>query len=122
MQKKKVMLYCRVAADNYENSKLTKQGQHLRNFAEKQNYEIVETVKEHCSGTNLDRPGINRIHEIVECGGVEAIIAENISRYGRCSLRKIADFVESLKEKKVPVLTIDNGNLKNILPILKLFS
>ena len=119
---KKVALYCRVAADDCDNSKLNNQEQTLREFAKSKNYEIVEIVKEHCSGANLDRAGMRRLYEIIKDGKVDARIAKNISGYSRCSLRKLAGFFELLKEKKVSVLTLDNGNLKNILPILKLFA
>ena len=122
MKNKKAVLYCRVACYNRDNNALDDQEQVLKKYAETQNYEIVETVREACGGTNLNRPGINKIYEIVDSGKVDAVIAKNISRYGRCSLTKIANFVELLEEKKVKVFTIQDGNLQNIIPILKSIS
>ena len=121
MEKKKVALYCRVACNNQNNDLLDDQEQTLKKYAEAQNYEIVETIKE-SGGLDLSRPGINKIYEIADNGKVDAVIAKNISRYGRCSPAKIADFVESLKEKNVEVLTMMDGDLKNIIPLLKSFS
>lgn len=122
MEKKKVVSYCRVACNNQNNDVLDDQEQTLKKYAEAQNYEIVETIKESGGGLDLNRPGINKIYEIADNGKVDAVIAKNISRYGRCSPAKIADFVESLKEKNVEVLTMMDGDLKNIIPLLKSFS
>ena len=98
MEKKKVVSYCRVACNNQNNDVLDDQEQTLKKYAEAQNYEIADN------------------------GKVDTVIAKNISRYGRCSPAKIADFVESLKEKNVEVLTMMDGDLKNIIPLLKSFS
>ena len=122
MEKKKVVLYCRVACNNQNNDVLDDQEQTLKKYAEAQNYEIVETIKESGGGLDLNRPGINKIYEIADNGKVDAVIAKNISKYGRCSPAKIANFVESLKEKNVEVLTMMDGDLKNIIPLLKSFS
>lgn len=121
MKKKKVALYCRVACNNQNNDVLDDQEQTLKKYAEAQNFEVVETIKESCGGLDLNRPGINKIYEIADNGKVDAVIAENISRYGRCSLTKLADFVESLKEKSVEILTMMDGDLQNIISLLKSF-
>lgn len=118
MEKKKVVLYCRAAVYDQENKALDMQEEALRKYAQTQNYKIIKTVKEFCGGTDLNRPWINRIYEIVDSYKVDAVIAKNVSRYGRCSPEKISDFIESLQEKGVEVLTLMNWNLKYVLPVL----
>lgn len=116
---KKAVLYCRVAVDNRLNSQLNNQEQSLKKFAKARNYEVVEIVKEISGGSEIDRPGINKIHELVNNNKVDAIIAENISRYGRRSFKEISDFIKSLNKKKIEVLTVSEGSLRNIIPILE---
>ena len=84
MEKKKVVLYCRSAVEDQENKSLNTQEQALIKYAKAQNYEIVETIKESCGGLDLNRPGINKLYEIADNGKADAVIAKNISRYGRC--------------------------------------
>ena len=66
MEKKKVALYCRVACNNQNNDVLDDHEQTLKKYAEAQNYEIVETIKEFGGGLDLNRPGINKIYEIAD--------------------------------------------------------
>ena len=119
---KKAVLYCRTAVGDHLNSQLNKQEQNLKKFAREQNYEIIEIVKETSGGMDLHRSGINKIYEIANDSEVNAVIAETISRYGRCSYRKISDFIKSLNKKKIEVLTVSEGNLRNIIPLLKSIS
>ncbi len=116
MKRKKVILYCRVACSDQADKELYAQEQSLREYVEKQDYEVAQVVTEICSGSNLNRSGINKIYEIIDRQKIDAVISKNISRYGRCSL---VDFIETLAEKGVKTVTITDGNLRNIIPVLK---
>ena len=80
----------------------------MKKYADSHNYEIVEMIREVCSEASLNRPSSN----------IYAVMAKNISRFGRCSHSELSNFINSLEEKGVQVLTMDEGNLSNI-PFLK---
>lgn len=119
MKKKKAVLYCRSACSDKNINTLDIQEQILRKYSELQGYEIVKIIKESCSGKNLNRPGINEIYEIIDQNKVDAVIARDISRYGRCSIVKIVDFIENLGEKGVKTFTTIDGNLQSFSPFFR---
>ncbi len=118
MKNKNVVLYCRVASITQNSDILDIQEAALRKYAESNNYEVIEVIRETGSGTSLNRPGINKIYEIIDKYNVDAIIAKNMSRLGRCSHSELSNFIDSLEEKGVQVITMNEGNLTNI-PFLK---
>ena len=59
-KKKKAVLYCRLACMG-NNDVLSVQEQMLKKYVKPQDYEIVEVIKELCSGTDLNRSGIAKI-------------------------------------------------------------
>ena len=92
-KKKKAILYCRSACIGNDDA-LSVQEKMLRKYAKSQGYEIVEVIKESCSGTDdLNRPGIKKIYETINRCKVDILIARDISRYGRCSMAKILLFM-----------------------------
>ena len=109
-EKKKAILYCRSACISKDGAVLDAQEQMLRKYARSQNYEIVEIIKESCSGKNLNRSGINTIYQLVDTGEVDAVIAKDISRYGR-RLEDIFKLIKTLNEKGVKVLTVMDDDL-----------
>ena len=93
----------------------------LRKYAKSQGYEIVEVIKESCSSTDLNRPGIKNIHETINRCKVDILIAIDISRYGRCSMAKILDFIKNLQKKGVNTLTIADKDLQSFIRVFKAF-
>lgn len=86
----------------------------LKKYADSHNYEIIEIIRETCSGASLNRPGINKTYEIINKYKIDAVIAKNISRFGRCSYSEISNFINLLKRKGVQVITMNEGLLTNI--------
>lgn len=93
----------------------------LKKYAKSQGYEIVEVIKESCSGTDLNRPGIKKIYETINRCKVDILIARDISRYGRCSMAKILDFIKDFQKKGVNTLTIADKNLQSFNQVFKAF-
>lgn len=119
-KKKKAILYCRSACiDN--NYALNVQEQMLREYAKSQDYGIVEVIKESCSGTDLNRPGIKKIYETINRCKVDILIARDISRYGRCSMAKFLNIIKDLQKKGVNTLTIADKNLQSFNQVFKAF-
>ena len=114
---KKVVLYCRVASNDQTNNNLNIQEQSLRNYAEAQDYEVVEVIKETGSGANLDRPGINKIFEMASHHKIDMVMAKNINRYGRGSASELNSFIKKLTAKGIEVIALAEGDLQKIVPI-----
>ena len=115
---KKVVVYCRTASITKNIDMLDIQEETLKEYAKTHNYEITMVIKETCSGADLNRPGINKIYETIDRYSVDAVIATNMSRFGRCSRLELLNFIESLEEKGVQVITMNEGILTSI-PFLK---
>lgn len=118
MKKEKVVLYCRVASITQNSDILDIQEEALKKYADSNNYEIVEVIKETGSGASLNRPGVNKIYEIIDKYKIGAIIAKSISRFGRCSHSELSNFINSLEGKEIQVITMNEGILTSI-PFLK---
>ena len=93
----------------------------LKKYAKSKGYEIVEVIKDLCSGTELNRPGITKIYETINRCKVDILIARDISRYGRCSMAKILNFIKNLQKKGVNTLTIADKNLQSFNQVFKAF-
>lgn len=119
-KKKKAILYCRSACIGNDDA-LSVQEQMLKKYAKSKGYEIVEVIKESCDGTDLNRPGIKKIYETINRHKVDILIARDISRYGRCSMAKILDFIKDLQKKGVNTLTIADKKLQSFTRVFKAF-
>jgi site-specific DNA recombinase len=86
---KRAILYARAATRYEAESKpsISRQLETLREYACKEDYEVVEEVKDPGeSGSFLDRPGMQRIRWLVageEEGGVSAVLATDEDRFSR---------------------------------------
>ena len=118
MNKRKVVLYCRVASITEISAAIDIQEEALKKYADSHNYEIVEIIRETCSGASLNRPGINKTYQIIDKCKIDAVIAKSISRFGRCSHSELSNFINSLEDKGVQVITMNEGNLADV-PLLK---
>ena len=114
MKKRKVALYCRVASIAEISTAIDTQEEALKKYADWHNYEIVEIIRETGSGASLNRPGINKIYEIINKYKIDAVIAKDMSRFGRYSYSEISNFINLLGRKGVQVITMNEGNLTDI--------
>jgi site-specific DNA recombinase len=83
---KKVILYARVSTQEQADKgySLAQQLEAVRICAVSQGYEVLEEVTDAgLSGATLERPGLNRVRELVEAGEVSAVLAQDRDRFAR---------------------------------------
>jgi site-specific DNA recombinase len=83
---KRVILYARVSTDEQARSgySLAQQIEALRDYAAREGYEVLEEIKDAGqSGASLERPGMDRIRDLVAAGGVSVVLAQDRDRFAR---------------------------------------
>ena len=102
----KVWLYYRLSRDEDEElNSLSNQRKIIYNYAVANGHEVVgESFDDNVSGMHFNRPGIDRIYEVVEAGEIEAVVVKDLSRLGR-HRTQTALFIDYLREHDVRVLS-----------------
>jgi len=83
---KKAVLYARVSTDEQARSgySLAQQIEALRAYAAREGYEVLEEVQDAGqSGASLERPGMDRVRDLVAGGGVAVVLAQDRDRLAR---------------------------------------
>ena len=83
---KRAILYARVSTDEQARSgySLAQQLEALREYAAREGYEVFEEVQDPGqSGASLERPGIDRVRDLVAAGGVSVVLAQDRDRFAR---------------------------------------
>src|SRR5215204_6513197 len=83
---KRAILYARVSTDEQARSgySLAQQIEALRAHAAREGYEVLEeVVNPGQSGASLERPGIDRVRDLVASGGVSVVLAQDRDRFAR---------------------------------------
>jgi DNA invertase Pin-like site-specific DNA recombinase len=84
---KRAILYARVSTDEQARSgySLAQQLEALREYANREGYEVLEEVSDPGqSGASLERPGMNRVRDLVSAGGVSVVLlAQDRDRFAR---------------------------------------
>ncbi len=83
---KTAVLYARVSTDEQARSgySLAQQLEALREYAAREGYEILEEVADPGqSGASLQRPGMDRVRDLVAAGGVSVVLAQDRDRFAR---------------------------------------
>ncbi len=83
---KTAVLYTRVSTDEQARSgySLAQQMEALRDFAVREGYEVLEEVSDPGqSGASLERPGMDRVRDLVAAGGVSVVLAQDRDRFSR---------------------------------------
>jgi site-specific DNA recombinase len=81
-----VILYARVSTDEQARSgySLAQQLEALREYAAREGYEVLEEVSDPGeSGASLERPGMDRVRDLVAAGGVSVVLAQDRDRFAR---------------------------------------
>ncbi len=81
-----VILYARVSTDEQARSgySLAQQMEALREYASREGYEVLEEVSDPGqSGASLERPGMDRVRDLVAAGGVSVVLAQDRDRFAR---------------------------------------
>jgi site-specific DNA recombinase len=83
---KRAILYARVSTDEQARSgySLAQQIEALREYAASEGYEVLEEVSDPGqSGASLERPGMDRVRDLVSAGGVFVVLAQDRDRIAR---------------------------------------
>src|SRR5919202_1765450 len=83
---KRAILYARVSTDEQARSgySLAQQLEALRDYATREGYEVLEEVADPGqSGASLERPGMDRVRDLVAAGGVSVVLAQDRDRVAR---------------------------------------
>jgi len=83
---KRAILYARVSTDEQARSgySLAQQLEALRDYADRERYEVLEEVSDPGqSGASLERPGMDRVRDLVAAGGVSVVLAQDRDRFAR---------------------------------------
>ncbi len=83
---KRAILYARVSTDEQARSgySLAQQLEALREYAAREGYEVLEEVSDPGqSGASLERPGMDRVRDLVAAGGVSFVLAQDRDRFAR---------------------------------------
>src|SRR5918999_2505162 len=83
---RRAILYARVYTDEQARSgySLAQQLEALRGYAEREGYEVLEEVSDPGqSGASLERPGMDRVRDLVAAGGVSVVLAQDRDRFAR---------------------------------------
>jgi site-specific DNA recombinase len=83
---KRAILYARVSTDEQARSgySLAQQLEALREHAAREGYEVIEEVQDPGqSGASLERPGMDRVRDLVAAGGVSVVLAQDRDRFAR---------------------------------------
>ena len=80
------ILYARVSTDEQARFgySLAQQLEALRAYAAREGYEVLEEVQDPGqSGASLERPGMDRVRDLVAAGGVSVVLAQDRDRIAR---------------------------------------
>jgi site-specific DNA recombinase len=83
---KRAILYARVSTDEQARSgySLAQQLEALRDYAVREGYEVLEEIADPSqSGASLERPGMDRVRDLVAAGGVSVVLAQDRDRFAR---------------------------------------
>ena len=81
----KALVYSRVSTDAQERdgTSLDTQERACREYAQAKGWTVVECIKDTASGSNLDRPGIERVRQLLSQGFVDVVLAYAVDRLSR---------------------------------------
>jgi site-specific DNA recombinase len=83
---KTAVLYARVSTDEQARSgySLAQQLEALREYAAREGLQVLEEVEDAGqSGASLERPGMDRMRDLVAAGGVSVVLAQDRDRFAR---------------------------------------
>ena len=112
-ERTKVVIYARVSTSTQD---YTRQITELRNYAWKQNYQIVKEFSEKISGGKKieERAAIRELLNFVKSNKVEKVLVYECSRLSRRQLDFLS-IIEQLTEARVSLYILQNG-LETLLP------
>jgi site-specific DNA recombinase len=83
---KQAVLYARVSTEEQARSgySLAQQLEALQEYAAREGYEVLDEVTDPGqSGASFERPGMDRVRDLVAAGGVSVVLAQDRDRFSR---------------------------------------
>src|SRR3712207_9213083 len=83
---KRAILYARVSTDEQARSgySLAQQLEALREYASREGLQVLEEIEDPGqSGASLERPGMDRVRDLVATGGVSVVLRSEERRVGK---------------------------------------
>ena len=83
---KRAILYARVSTDEQARTgySLAQQLEALREYASREGYDVFDEVSDPGqSGASLERPGMDRVRDLVAAGGIDVVLAQDRDRFAR---------------------------------------
>jgi site-specific DNA recombinase len=83
---KRAILYARVSTDEQARSgySLAQQLEALREYATREGYELLEEITDSGqSGASLERPGLDRVRDLVASSGISVVLGQDRDRFSR---------------------------------------
>ena len=83
---KRAILYARVSTDEQARSgySLAQQLEALRAYAAREGFDVFEEVQDPGqSSASLERPGMDRVRDLVAAGGISVVLAQDRDRFAR---------------------------------------
>jgi len=115
--------YVRISRDE-DGSKesISSQKDVIKDFASEKGIELIDIIEDNdISGYTYNRPGINRIIELIDGGKLDVLVAKDLSRIGRHNAKTLL-FLEDLKDKGVTLLLKSGDMDENFLGIQTWFN
>lgn len=122
----RAVLYARVSTDNQENNtSLSDQFDKLSNYAARQQYEVVEFIKEIASGADPERQGLNQLRELARHGSIDVVVCLRVDRFMRDVLEGLSVMNElqnySVRVEFLETPTTGNDGLDKLLRMMLLW-
>lgn len=105
--KKRAWIYCRVATETPDAFELQMQQERLNAYAEKQQFEVVDTIAEYAKGVSLMRNGIAKISRAAEQGLMDVLLVSSINRLGRTP-QEVYEYILWLRSHSVCVVSMSD--------------
>ncbi|MDG5470390.1 recombinase family protein [Jeotgalibacillus sp. ET6] len=103
----KVIVYCRVSTEKEsQETSLNRQEEELASLAQRNGFEIIETIKEQASGYDLERDGVFYLLELIKQQDITGLLIQDETRIGRGNA-KIA-LIHTLIKEGVTIYSVSH--------------
>lgn len=111
-----VAIFSRVSRKNLQNN--DRQIFELKEYARKNEYNVVAVIAEEISGVKSEREGINQLYQLVHSKQIDKVLVHEVSRIGR-NPSQVLKILEDFTEAKVSIYS-QNFGMETLTPQKKL--
>ena len=104
--------YVRISRDkDGSNESISNQKDTIKDFANEQGIELIDIIEDNdISGYSYNRPGIEKMLELIDNGLLDILVAKDLSRIGRHNAKTLLFIEEKLEDKGVK-LKLQSGDM-----------